>query len=120
MGSILTVTIACFIAAIVAAYLQGNNRALAKLIKQQERQHRREVRRSAQLLDRLIMKHGFTPLSEPAVMRESGAILTMPVADPFEAAESEWEKEDRARFQLATMSDEERAELINEARKRVG
>lgn len=117
---LLTLT-TCLMVAVVG-YLFGLNRALAKLVRVQERQYHRESRRSAHLLDRLLMKNGFTPLSEPVVRKESAAILTMPVADPFEAAEIEWEKEDVGSYlaMSAAMSAEERRELITEARKRVG
>ena len=44
----------------------------------------------------------------------------MPIADPFEVAEEEWEKEDRERFrQMTALRDDEKTELIEEARSRV-
>ncbi len=118
--SIVTIAVLLFAAAIVAAYFYAVSRVLAKVVRKQERQHRRDIRRGDQLLDRLVMKHGFTPLGEP-VKHESSAVLTMPIADPLEAAESEWEREDRERFKRMTaLGDDEKAELIAEARTRVG
>jgi|ERR1041384_8287025 hypothetical protein len=103
-----------------ASYFIATSLVLAKVVKDQKRQHRRDVRRSDALLNRLVMRHGFTPLTEPATTKDTSAVVTLPIADPFEAAEKEWEREDRERLQRMTaLDDDEKSDLIAEARRRV-
>lgn len=108
------------VTASAASYFIAVSRVLAKVVKKQERQHRRDVRLAEGLLNRLVIKHGYSPLSEPAQSKDISPVVAMPIADPFEAAEAEWEREDQARIRaMAALDDDEKAELIAEAKKRV-
>ena len=102
-----------------ASYFIATSVVLGKVVKEQKRQHRRDVRQANGLLDRLLLRHGFSALTEPLASKDTSAVMTMPVDDPFSAAEAEWEQEDRERFRVAAMGDEEKADLIREAQKLV-
>ncbi len=99
-----------------ASYFVTVSRVLAKVVRQQERRHRRDSRRTDALLDRLVMRHGFAPLTESVKTKDIGAVISLPIADPFESAEALWEKEDRERFH--GLSEEEQQEIAAAAQAR--
>lgn len=112
-------TVLLGVAVSAASYFIATNRLLGKLVVRQERQSRRERRRSEGLLDRLIMKHGFSPLAVPVQKSSSSAVVPMPIADPYEAAEAEWEQEDQARLRkVLALDDEEKREIAEAAKAR--
>ncbi len=101
----------------MAAFYFAESRAHLRYIAKQEVWLERENVRSASLLDRLVVRHGFTPLTETSVKRDTAPIQSMDLQDPFAAAETKWEQEDHTRFQQFVDSDEE-TEIIQAARER--
>jgi hypothetical protein len=101
------------------AYLLATNKLLAKMVKKQERTNRRAIRVGEALLDRLVMRHGFTPISEAAKRVDSSEVLTAPF-NPYQAQEAEWEAEDgrNVKAMFASMDEDERQDIIDEARRR--
>lgn len=109
---IILLSILLFAAASWAAYLFAENALLRTTAAKAEAQ-------AADLLDRLLVKHGQTPLSEPVSTPKVGEQpppLTLYQQRILEGARED--DEEAKRFRTIPLSDEEKEELAEEARRR--
>lgn len=119
--TLVVVAVIALTAVAVAAFYISESRAHARFIERQDQLLAIETERVTALLDRLVMKQGFTPLSETGKVRQDSApIQSMELSDPFQAAEQNWEQEDveRARTILSLIDDDERNDIAEAARQR--
>lgn len=70
------------------------------------------------LLTKTLAKHGFTPLHETAEVRSSRQEQSMSLVPPIHAAIHAEEMEEEAKYWQSALSDDKKAELVEEARRR--
>jgi hypothetical protein len=114
---IVTLTLAVLVAVGVASYFIATTIVLSRIVRLQDERHEHDRQTVDALLDRFLARNGLAPVREP-VKSTSNAVISLPIADPFEAAEVEWEREDRERFQRMTLSEDEKREIAEAAQAR--